>query len=345
MTTFKDAKVKIELKDGIKKVVSCRDGIQEYSGLELGIEPYNKIFKLYRSPETIRALNEKLIGIPLTLEHVEVNQPIPEDKILGVISASKIISNINQDLQATLAIENSLILDEEKLKTKNYKEASLGYSSDTKEIENGDYDFEQLNIAPHHLAIVQAARCGSECQFKDEKENKMAIKEILEMLKKEVEGISEEEKQGVIKELKSYFSCDEHKDEDDYKDDEHTDEESDDTKEDMKDSQTEVNDSEESEKKFEDSAKFKDRLKAYADEKVKIINKAKNFLDSKYKFDGKDNLEIMRDVIKAEYKGESFKDSEIPVAFKTLKVVKKEIREQNFTDGVTDFNDIFSKEY
>ena len=40
-----------------RTVISIRDGVQEYLGLELGLEPFDKVFKIYRSPETIRRVS------------------------------------------------------------------------------------------------------------------------------------------------------------------------------------------------------------------------------------------------------------------------------------------------
>ena len=48
-----------------RTVISIRDGVQEYLGVELGIEPLDKVFRIYRSPETIRKLKDTLVGIPL----------------------------------------------------------------------------------------------------------------------------------------------------------------------------------------------------------------------------------------------------------------------------------------
>ena len=40
------------------------------------------------------------------------------------------------------------------------KELSLGY--DARLIPSDKYDFEQRDIVPHHLAVVEAGRCGPE---------------------------------------------------------------------------------------------------------------------------------------------------------------------------------------
>ena len=62
-----------------RTVISIRDGVQEYLGLELGIEPFDKVFKIYRSPETIRELKDKLNGLPLIENHIEPEGEISED--------------------------------------------------------------------------------------------------------------------------------------------------------------------------------------------------------------------------------------------------------------------------
>ena len=167
--------VKITL-DGSKMAISVRDGIQEYAGIELSLEPYDRSFKVYRSPETIRAIKDKLAGIPVTNGHVELDT-IPPEKIIGYIDGSEIVKYRNELLSSTIAIKNKVKLSDNMIQLLNSKnQLSLGYFAET---ENHDlYDFEQVNIIPHHLAIVESGRCGTVCKFRDErKEMPKEIKE------------------------------------------------------------------------------------------------------------------------------------------------------------------------
>ncbi len=47
------------------------------------------------------------------------------------------------------------------------KQLSLGYSADI--VPHSEYDFEQIDINPHHLAVVENGRCGPLCCFLDRK--------------------------------------------------------------------------------------------------------------------------------------------------------------------------------
>ena len=161
--------IKITFDEQGKQLISVRDGFQEYAGIELGLQPYDKTFKVYRSPETIRGIISKLTNIPVTDGHVDLEE-IPKDKIKGFVTDSKIVSYDNKNIASTVAIKNNVKLQDNVIQLlDSKKELSLGYFAETKE--HDEYDFEQVNIVPHHLAIVENGRCGSVCKFRDEREN------------------------------------------------------------------------------------------------------------------------------------------------------------------------------
>ena len=64
-------------------------------GAELGIEPFDKVFKIYRSSETIRELKDKLKDIPLIENHIEPEGTIDDDLKRGKIIDSEIIENLD----------------------------------------------------------------------------------------------------------------------------------------------------------------------------------------------------------------------------------------------------------
>ncbi|MFY4744069.1 hypothetical protein ACOTVX_11355, partial [Aliarcobacter butzleri] len=65
-------------------------------------------------------------------------------------------------------------------------------------------DFEQLNIKPHHLGIVEVGRCGDVCEFKDGKGVKpMDLKELLTKLKEFLANISDEDNALVLEAVDS----------------------------------------------------------------------------------------------------------------------------------------------
>ena len=96
-------------------------------------------------------------------------------------------------------------------------------------------------------------------------------------------------------------------------------------------------------KEFAD-AKKKDN-ETYAQARVEVIEKAKNFLDADYKFADKSNDAIMADAVKAEMRDIEFADHEIGTAFKTLKVAEKQTAEVEFTDADKEMQTLAEEEY
>jgi len=312
--------------DNSKTVVSIRDGVQEYLGIELGIEPFDKIFKIYRSPETIKATIKDLQGLPVTNEHIELKE-IDEKDIIGKIESSKIIDVSEAKTNTTLIIENKVKIPENVVQLLGSKnQLSLGYFADMRE--HDLYDFEQFDIQPHHLAIVKSGRCGDICKFKDERipmeeiwkiwgalsdEDKKAFLNKVAPTPAKVEITDSQEFKQAVESFKTTF-----KDSDEFK-------------------QLQADKLAE----FKDSQEFKDTVKQFADERVSIIDKAKVFLDGNYDFT-KDSLTIMRDAIATQTKDE-FKDEELKVAFKMLKKVRDYSK---FADAKADgeWNKIADKE-
>lgn len=312
-----------------KTVISIRDGIQEYLGLELGLEPFDKVFKIYRSPETIRALKDKLIGIPLIENHIEPIGDIKESLKKGQILNSEEVENIDNSLDSTLAIRNEITLFKDKLEF-NHKQLSLGYTAQM--VPSAEYDFEQLNIKPHHLGIVEAGRCGDVCEFKDGKGVKpMDLKELLAKLKEFLANISDEDKALVLEAVDSIIPKTKSG-------------ESDPLEIEKKFEDAKKIAGEDAIKKFMDSQTFKDAMLHYGNDRASIIGKAKNFLDEKYDFKAKSNEVIMADVVKAEYPNESFKDGEIGVAFKLLKEREQQVSTVEFKDSKDEIIRAFDEE-
>lgn len=159
--------IKITLDDNGKTLISVRDGVQEYAGIEIGLQPYDKIFKIYRSPETIRAIKDSIVGIPITNGHVEL-EDIPQDQIKGYVDGSELVQYEDKKLASSIAIKNNVKLQDNVIQLLDSKnQLSLGYFAET--VDNDLYDFEQVNIIPHHLAIVENGRCGNLCKFRDER--------------------------------------------------------------------------------------------------------------------------------------------------------------------------------
>jgi len=322
-----------------KTAVSVRDGVLDYFGHELGLEPANKIFKVYRSPAQIARAAEKMAGLPLTDEHVEVGSKVKRS--IGSVVSAEVI-DFSDGEGASLAIKNRLEVKAENLPLLDKKrELSLGYEA---RLEPAiEYDFKQVDIVPHHLALVETGRCGSGCRlldksakkessemdmakmieavgkFTDEQKKEFLAKitdaptaaQVVELLGKfkaeEIEEIKEQIKK-LIDPAGKPKAKDEDKDEDENKDE--------DDKERAKDS-----------KKVKDSAaleaRFQDAVTKATTEQVAttlaIIDRARSFLPDDYKFADKTGNQIMRDAIATQHAGVRFEDAELPVAFKMLR--------------------------
>lgn len=153
----------------LRTAVSVRDGVLEYLGSEIGMEPADKIFFVYRSPATIASAANLMSGIPVIDEHVE---PGTEAKgIPSKVESSSLIDAFDVATDSTLAIQNKLTIDPllaEAIES-GKQELSLGYEG--RLVPHSKYDFEQRDLVPTHLAIVDAGRCGSGCRFIDRKPN------------------------------------------------------------------------------------------------------------------------------------------------------------------------------
>lgn len=342
-----------------KTIRSVRDGVQEYYGIELGMEPHNKIFTVYRSPETIAEVASRLDGLPITNDHVDADSvsDVSIKDIIGTITSTEIIELDDADTSSSLCLENPIALDDKgiSLKGAGKKEFSLGYNGRLKP--HDVYDFEQYDFEPTHLALVDSARGGSVLTFVDKKENNMSDKklskvfldaegnpnlqqivEIAQELPEALKKIPVDKLQEVIPMLQEIVTIG--KSGDEAATEVPTDEESEGGEEvELMDSDYEDMEGEEKEK-FEDSKLFKSIIaaqkKAFADsdtfkdavsravgEAVKthsaVIEKATQFVDEQYSFADKSTDEIMRDALAVEHGDTKFEDSEISTAFKLLK--------------------------
>lgn len=324
--SFKD---KMTYADG--KVVSVRDGVMEYAGAELGLEPKHKIFKVYRKPDTIRDVSKFLDSIPITKGHYDTEKELDEKDKHGFITHSKLIPIVDQATNSSLAVENGIKINGDVLQLFQDQELSLGYNA--RLVPHDTFDFEQIEIQPHHLAIVPKGRCGEICKFKDSKMitffnedgsiNKDAIGEAMKALSEVLEKAEGEEKQSIMDAMNGVMPKPEEPKPT-------TDMDGAKGEEDKKEFGDAAAIAAEAVKEFKDSQCFKDALHQYGDERLAVCEKASKFLDESYKFEGKTNLEIMADTLKAVKPSEKFTDNEIPVAFKMVE--KQTSNYQNFGD-------------
>ena len=312
--SFKDKSM--QLHDG--KVVSIRDGVMEYYGSEIGHKPHDKIFKVYRSPEEVKRIAPLIEGIPITDGHIEPSGEVENDLIHGLINTHNIVDAEENKLNSSIAVEHEAELAENMLKyiQDQKPETSLGYTG--KLVPHDIYDFEQVGITPHHLAVVRNGRCGKICKFKDEKveqflkeDGTLDLEAFMKAIGEAMEKADETQKAEVLEMMADMLPKDEIEDEEADKEDngEFKDESA--IKADA------VNE-------FKDSKEFQEIVFAASNERAETIEKAKSFLDESYEFKNKPTCEIVKDAVNAEHPENSFTDSEMKVAFDMLKATKKE---------------------
>jgi len=328
--------------DTERTAVSIRDGVLEYLGAEIGLEPPDKVFAVYRSPATIANAAHAMMGIPLTGEHVSLDGPAPSDG--GRVESSTVIDQIDEPTHSRLAVQNKLaVSDSLQITLKDKRQLSLGYGADL--VPHSRWDYEQINIVPHHLAAVSDGRCGPLCSFLDRKpeENKMTKKEkaffdaegqvnleqVVEIATALPEAIKKVPVDQLVKlmpamqEIMAYAKeqgAVEEAPAEGMEDEELTDEEAAAKKE------AEGAEEDKPKENFADSKAFKDAVEAksrkFADSEVKryaqVVTKARNFLDADYDFSGKSANKVMADSL-ATQSTDKFEDSELPVAFKLLR--------------------------
>jgi len=337
-----------------KSAISVRDGVIEYYGAELDMEPFDKVFTVYRSPATISNAAMAMEGIPLTKEHVELDRQAP---VTGAfVTDARMVDYADEDTNSHVAVKNKISLNDS---CKSYldgrRQLSLGYFGDL--VPHQEYDFEQLNIIPHHLAAVPEGRCGAICSFLDKKvqletlknkEDNMAlhkvfkdqegegesvdiekVAEIAMALPEAIKSVPIEKLQEIIPALQEIMAMAGMGGEKEEKKEETEEDMAEDAQEDTEQLQEAIEATDEDMKEEEEEEKktvymdaAKKMAKSFADKAVKeyaeVVDKARNFLDESYDFKAKDAKQIMKDALATQTK-EAFKDSELPLAFKLLR--------------------------
>lgn len=356
----------------LKTAISVRDGVLEYLGEEIGHEPPDKIFTVYRSPATIARLIAQMPGIPVIGDHVEPGEE--DDGILSKVESASPIDYFDAELGSTLAIQNKLSLDPAMLAEieggKN--QLSLGYTGQL--VPHSRYDFEQIDLTPTHLAAVQAGRCGDGCRFMDRKpqtkpeatrpmkklhkafldaEGSLSLSQIVELaagLPEAIKNVPADRLQELLPALQEIMAAATDAGVEPLV----TEEVVNDTDEVLIDEEVDklMDESAETDgegKKLTDSARrlfrakarkrFADKMNAAIGEAVKahaaVLDKARGIMPETYKFADKSTNQIMRDALAIEHGATKFTDSELSVAFKMLRKSASN-QYQNFGDSKAD---------
>ena len=327
-----------------RTAVSVRDGVLEYLGAELDLEPLDKVFTVYRSPATIANAAYAMAGIPLTDEHVSMEGPALDSG--SRVESSVVIDQLDESTHSRLAVQNKLAVNDTlQLLLKDKRQLSLGYEADL--VPHSRWDFEQINIAPHHLAAVPAGRCGPLCSFIDRKpdtpvkpqegdtmkpkklskaftdaEGSVSLEQIVEIATGLPEAIRKVPVDQLVKLMPAMQEIMSYAKEQGAMPAEEPEMEME--GEDMEGEEKEKMDEEKEGDKenFADSSKFKDAVASAVKGEVKryaeVVNKARNFVDADYDFADKSANQVMRDAL-ATQSTDKFEDSELPVAFKLLR--------------------------
>lgn len=350
-----------------KTAVSVRDGVLEYMGHELGMEPPDRIVTVYRSPATIANAAMRMRGLPITDDHVTLDIPAPSDG--GFVSEAEMIDAYDGATSTTIAIRNKLAISDTLLANveAGKRELSLGYNADL--IPHEQYDFEQIDIQPHHLAAVERGRCGPMCSFIDRKPNlneedqtmsklhkafcdengAMNLTQIVELataLPEAIKSVPVDQLQELMPALQQIVEASKGVMPEEQTGADAGGEEPPEDPEMIDEEKAAM--AEEKEKQFADAVAnaAAKQAKEFTDKAIRehaaVIEKARQFLPDDYKFADKATVEIMRDAVATDTT-EQFADSELPLAFKMLKRPPADYRQ--FGDSNPhDFNKLADKE-
>lgn len=364
--TFNDAAV-YDAKT--KSAVSVRDGVIEYLGSELRQEPADKMFTVYRSPATIANAASRMPGLPITDGHVDLERPPPTDG--GFVAEASMIDATDATTRTTIAIKNKLTLGD----TMNAsveagrRELSLAYRAELIP-HDGECDFEQRDIAPLHLAIVDQGRCGPMCSFIDKKpdgdpepmntklhklfcdaEGKMNLQQIVELstaLPEAIKSVPVDQLQKLLPALQQIVEAAKGAGAQMPEAEPTEDEQVKLGGEPKAPIEDEDMTPEEKKKHFSDAvaAAAAKGNQTYADAAIKqhitVVEKARDFMPEGHSFADQSTDQVMRAALATET-AETFADSELPLAFKMLKKPAANYRE--FGDSTPqDLNSVADQE-
>ena len=343
-----------------KTAVSARDGVLEYFGDEIGQEPADRIFRVYRSPATLANIAQAMVGLPVTNEHVSIALPPPTDG--GRVESSRMVDYDQPSQAAHIAVQNTFALSDTLRMTieSGKRELSLGYGAEL--VPHDVYDFEQRDIIPHHVAVVDRGRCGPMCSFIDklpkqgeivklhkaflDAEGALNLQQVAELaaaLPEAIKAVPVNELPKLLAPMQKIIELAKTVGVEAPAEEE--------VPAPVGDEGTpapveKVEDEDPAAKKEEEEKKFADSVAAAVETAVKarlaIVDKAREFLPADYAFADSAPDKIMRDALATDT-DTKFEDAELPVAFKLLK--KRDSQYKQFGDSNADpFDSLKGKE-
>ena len=148
-----------------------KEGVFPYSGAQIGLEPPDKIFKVYRPAEELQKAEtlKSFELVPFINEHAMLGDygvPAESKGVLGVVGQN--VKFNAPYLTADIKIFGNKMKD---LLERGKNNISAGYSFDLDNTSgnfNGEnYDCIQRNIRCNHIALVQEGRCGKDVRVLD----------------------------------------------------------------------------------------------------------------------------------------------------------------------------------
>lgn len=174
----------------------ARTGIQTYRAYELGLDSDSpmKIIRLYRPPEEVFAPDSmaSFEAKPLTIDHPTVNVTSANWRELAVGDGRNIMPNPDGvHLAGDITVRSH---DAVAAMEAGKMELSNGYTFDLDMTpgtapDGQAYDGVQRKIRGNHIALVDAARCGSACRISDSQPSSKQEIKIMPTQKVIVDGI------------------------------------------------------------------------------------------------------------------------------------------------------------
>lgn len=166
-------------------------GVFEYLHSELFENGEDRVVKVYRDFEDLKAVKDKFSKMPIVFNHQWVGDET--NQVDGAISEDIRIDEKNLSLISDLTIYNPELV--EAIENDKIIELSPGYTGEVVEEKgrfNGqDYDYRQIPNITNHLAVVENGRAGGSLKIQDskikimERENmKTEDKKFLDTLKR-----------------------------------------------------------------------------------------------------------------------------------------------------------------
>ena len=195
-----------------KETLLTREGVFQYSGKQIdqggrfGLNP-NKLYNVYRPANEVCSEDfiNSLQNLPLVNDHTMIGEDFTPAEKKGV---DGVMYDVHVDEKQNGVVRGSIKVFSEKMKSdikSGKRELSLGYKCSYRRemgMFGGEpYDFVQFGLVANHIALVDAARMGSDCRVCDSvncydsleitmpDEKKSCVDELIEQLK----GCSDED--------------------------------------------------------------------------------------------------------------------------------------------------------